>query len=176
MSDCYYSMNWIIPGKLAVGDKDAAGAIQELKKKGIKLVVTVREELSRSEKQYKDNGISVLHIVLSDFHRTNIGKFFPYVFTRIDKIIEDGGAVLVNCYAGISRSTTLIVSYLMRKFAWTAKEAKEHVKTYRPCFDPNTGFLKQLNDYEIVLYKHGFYSENHKKNAMKMYKKWFKKS
>lgn len=151
---CYNDMNWVVPGKLAVGDVDAACKGPELKKLNIRGIVTVRERMSRPDAYYRKYGINVLHIPITDHHMTNIGRYFAVAYVFIEKCIKQGHAVLVHCKAGISRSTTLVISYLMRKKRWTADQSIAWVKRHRPCADPNPGFIRQLHAYETVLRKY----------------------
>jgi len=51
---------------------------------------------------------------------------------------------LIHCKAGISRSVTILISYLMLKFNITAKDALKIVRENRPQVNPNYGFMKQL--------------------------------
>lgn len=62
-----------------------------------------------------------------------------------------GGSVLVHCEMGISRSSTVVIAYLMRYHNMTRDEAYEVCKTRRPMVYPNQGFWKQLQDYETKL-------------------------
>jgi protein-tyrosine phosphatase len=152
---CCNDMDWIIEKKLAVGNMDAVANGSVLQSKGIRGIISVRNHLTRPISYYKQYGISVLHIPVFDSETTNLGKYFPVVYRFIEKILKSGSSVIVNCYAGISRSTTLATSYLMRKYRLSAKNAMNLVKSKRPCFNPNEGFRVQLRNYEKVLQLHG---------------------
>jgi atypical dual specificity phosphatase len=55
-------------------------------------------------------------------------------------------AVLVHCTAGISRSATVVIAYLMRRFACSFLSAYAFVAEKRPVICPNSGFQEQLRD------------------------------
>lgn len=149
---CDAQMNWILPGRLAVGNMHASANHQLLKRNHIHGIVTARESLSLSPMVYRSLGIDIMHIRISDEPQTNIGKYFAPVFRFIDDFVDGRkpGAVLVHCAAGISRSTTLVISYLIRKFNWTDQQAIAFVTSRRPCCEPNVGFLKQLQRFSEV--------------------------
>ncbi len=58
------------------------------------------------------------------------------------------GAVYVHCYAGVSRSATLCIAYLMCHCGLPFLEAMRTVRRARPVVCPNTGFMEQLQVYE----------------------------
>lgn len=61
---------------------------------------------------------------------------------------------LSNIYfsnAGISRSSTAVIAYLMHNFEMTLSNALQLVREARPAAKPNEGFLNQLRDYEQKL-------------------------
>jgi hypothetical protein len=60
------------------------------------------------------------------------------------------GNVLIHCFAGKSRSVTILLSYLLR-LGWSLTDAYEHVKRCRPALGPNPGFMAQLRELEIEL-------------------------
>lgn len=90
------------------------------------------------------------HTIVTEFHdcldlpETNL----PAVLERTNKFIENcrsaGGKVLVHCNAGVSRSTAIVIGYLMKHHDYSFLQALGHIKSKRPCVQPNAGFISQL--------------------------------
>jgi len=59
--------------------------------------------------------------------------------------------VLVHCEAGISRSATMCIAYLMHKNGLTMDEAYDYVKLRRAVIAPNLNFMRQLSEFEVQL-------------------------
>lgn len=57
----------------------------------------------------------------------------------------------MHCFAGVSRSSTIVISYLMKKLNWSFKQALDHVRKQRWVVNPNPGFVRQLRRYETRL-------------------------
>jgi hypothetical protein len=57
-------------------------------------------------------------------------------------------AVVVHCLAGISRSSTIVAAYLMKRSRTSADGAVAFLTEARPVVQPNTGFLAQLSVWE----------------------------
>lgn len=77
-------------------------------------------------------------------------RFFASSFDFIDEGLKNGN-VLIHCYAGISRSTTILTAYLMRKNQWTCRETLAMIKKIRSVIGPNRGFMAQLRKFEASL-------------------------
>ena len=58
------------------------------------------------------------------------------------------GSILIHCMAGISRSVTLTIAYLMRYFQMPMQTAYQYVKEKRPAISPNLNFMGQLVEFE----------------------------
>lgn len=59
--------------------------------------------------------------------------------------------MLVHCLAGISRSVTVTVAYLMHALDLSLSDAYDHVKRCKPDVSPNFSFMGQLMDFERSL-------------------------
>lgn len=73
-------------------------------------------------------------------------------FEPIAAFIDRGrasGGVLVHCYAGVSRSATLVAAYLILRRGMTLQEALDTLRAARPTVQPNPGFLAQLRALEM---------------------------
>lgn len=101
-----------------------------------------------SEEKIKDvpPEIRRLCIDLDDKHTERIYNFFNTTFHFIDDNLRHTN-VLVHCMAGVSRSATIVIAYLMKKHRLTVKEARSIVESKRPFINPNSGFVKQLELY-----------------------------
>ena len=60
--------------------------------------------------------------------------------------------VLVHCHAGLSRSATIVIAYVMIKKKITAQRAISYVINKRTIVAPNYGFVKQLELFEKMNY------------------------
>ncbi|KAJ3108941.1 hypothetical protein HDU97_009674 [Phlyctochytrium planicorne] len=94
---------------------------------------------------------SSLILPLRDHPDENIRQYFDHTYEFIEGALGGGGRVLVHCHQGVSRSATIVVAYVMRKFEVSLDEALQSVKEKRFCVDPNVGFRAQLQDYEVEL-------------------------
>ncbi|XP_074562844.1 dual specificity protein phosphatase 1-like, partial [Curcuma longa] len=86
-----------------------------------------------------------------DTPETELDKHFDECFNFIDEGRSSGGSVLVHCFAGMSRSVTIVLAYLMKKNHITLHEALSLVRSKRPHVAPNHGFMTQLENFEKSL-------------------------
>jgi predicted protein tyrosine phosphatase len=104
---------------------------------------------------FRVQGIEYLQFHLDDDDEQNISHCFDPAYKFITECVkgEDdyGGNVLIHCYAGVSRSATIVIAYLMRQHLLSLKDAKSLLRSKRPCISPNDGFISQLEAYEIEL-------------------------
>lgn len=90
---------------------------------------------------------------IDDFQFQDIKQHLPTVYTFIHEARTSGGKVFVHCAAGVSRSASMVISYLMKLNGWTFQEAFDFVKQIRNVICPNSGFRKQLLEYQQELRK-----------------------
>ena len=132
-----------ITDKIYLGDCFGAENEGKLKQNNIKKVLSCCGRLSP---KYKDNTIIQKIIELEDSPQTNIIKYFKDSI----KFIEESDKVFVHCFAGVSRSATLVIAYLMWKNHKPFKETREFVNEHR-WIGPNLGFKQQLLIFEDKL-------------------------
>ncbi|PIA24986.1 hypothetical protein AQUCO_13500007v1 [Aquilegia coerulea] len=132
---------------LFLGSLAAALNKDALKSLNITHILTVAQSL----KPACPNEIVCKKIEVADRPESDIAQHFDECFDFIEEAKKMGGAVLVHCFAGKSRSVSIIVAYLMKKHRMTLSQALEHVKSKRPQAAPNAGFLLQLQNFEISL-------------------------
>ncbi|XP_036611433.1 serine/threonine/tyrosine-interacting protein-like [Trichosurus vulpecula] len=142
----------IVPG-LFLGPYSSAmkNKLPELQNRGITHVICVRQSLEA--KFIKPNFPQILRYLVLEIADTpveNIVRFFAISKEFIDGSLQGGGKVLVHGNAGISRSASLVIAYVMETFRMKFNDAFILVKGKRYCVYPNAGFVRQLQEYEDI--------------------------
>ena len=81
---------------------------------------------------------------LQDSPTEDITSILYDVFDYFEDVREQKGKVFVHCCQGVSRSTSLVIAYLMWREGQSFDDAFQYVKEARGIADPNMGFACQL--------------------------------
>lgn len=149
-------MDEILPG-LFLGALSAAANVNALQKQSVDALLSVGKGFQlEPPPDFRHHVISV-----DDDEDEDLLQFMQEAIDFIDDCFHKERKVLVHCFAGVSRSATMVIAYIMQKSAKgeglqesALEHAFKHVKSRRSCVNPNPGFLRQLiafekNDFEV---------------------------
>jgi len=152
---------------LFLGALSAAAQTDGLRSCGISVVLTVAAGLRLALPPEMEH--HVVHV--NDEPEADILACLPTAFEVLDDCRKRSRKVLVHCFAGVSRSATVVIAYLMkearaRQAAGVASgdvevntaamtpssmallaDAYKAVKVRRPRIEPNAGFMRSLIAY-----------------------------
>eukprot|EP01121_Diplochlamys_sp_Union-15-3_P012319 TRINITY_DN3678_c0_g2_i1.p1 TRINITY_DN3678_c0_g2~~TRINITY_DN3678_c0_g2_i1.p1 ORF type:complete len:158 (+),score=14.10 TRINITY_DN3678_c0_g2_i1:11-484(+) len=106
----------------------------------------------KSSAKYPEN-IKTLYRPLSDFGNSDLVSVFDECFQIFDEAKKNNKKVLIHCVAGVNRSVSVLIAYLMQHKKWKLKEALQFVKEKRSYISPHPGYIRQLQEYEKQLFK-----------------------
>ncbi|VDN86483.1 unnamed protein product, partial [Brugia pahangi] len=106
---------------LYLGSQQDAMDSSLLSKYGIKYVINLSVNCPEPD-ILKQEG-HFMRIPISDTYQAKLLPHFEDAFKFLDKVCERGSVALVHCLAGISRSPTLAIAYMMRRNNWTSEQA-----------------------------------------------------
>ncbi|XP_016843187.1 dual specificity protein phosphatase 22 isoform X2 [Nasonia vitripennis] len=135
-------MNKVLPGLYVGNYRDSKDAAQ-LERFEITHILAIHDAARRlhSDKHY-------LCIMAADSPDQNLSQYFSICNDFIHSARLRGGNVLIHCLAGMSRSVTVAVAYIMSTTNLSWKEALKVVRVGRAVANPNVGFQQQLEDFE----------------------------
>lgn len=146
-------MDEILKGCLFVGDYDSSMNVNLLKRNNIRTVVNISDITKPHDilQYYFLNGIEHFHLYSQDHEHDDIDQYF----VRILQIMRNNPKpVLFHCHAGISRSATLAIAYIMAAGKIPLKFAHTLVRRQRPRIRPNPGFMNRLKKWDYFLRYH----------------------
>jgi protein-tyrosine phosphatase len=98
------------------------------------------------------------------FKRLDLDKFVDSADQSLDEHLDkallfiddalasaNGGGVLIHCAQGVSRSSSIIIYYLMKRKAMSFDESLKLIRKTRPIASPNSSFENQLRKIERAL-------------------------
>lgn len=128
-----------------LGDIATASNIPKLQEMGITHVVSAILGLSELSNEFTYHRIPV-----RDVEWEELSAYFHETADFIQNALNESpdNKVFVHCVCGVSRSATLVASWLIKYRGYKADDAVEYLKSKREVVDPNSGFLEQLRVFE----------------------------
>ncbi|XP_053683243.1 dual specificity protein phosphatase Mpk3 [Sabethes cyaneus] len=158
-SDCESTTNYLAePVKvepveiltgLFLGNASHSEDIKSLKKYNIKYILNVTPDLPNVFE--RDGHIKYLQIPITDHWSQDLAGHFPNAIKFIDEARSKGVGVLVHCLAGVSRSVTVTLAYIMFAQTLRLNDAFSLVRARKPDVSPNFHFMEQLHTFERQL-------------------------
>ena len=134
---------------LYLGCRKVAASLHHLKECHITRILNVTSSEPNNFESL--GGFRYEQIAVEDSHDVNMLKYLPAAFQFIEDARLHNEKVLVHCHAGMSRSVTVILAYLMKYYHHTLDSAYDFVKERKQNISPNFGFMGQLLEYECSL-------------------------
>ena len=138
-----------ITEKIYLGDIEGATDYIYFKNEQIHNVLSIVNEPPIYPPEMK---IRQKNLRIEDNSRNNIIQYFPEC---ID-FIENSDKIYIHCLFGISRSSTIVIAYLMWKTHSNFQEVYNFVKKRRNIIEPNKGFITQLKQFEELLISNNY--------------------
>eukprot|EP00037_Helgoeca_nana_P023953 m.251055 g.251055 ORF g.251055 m.251055 type:complete len:333 (-) comp26496_c0_seq1:2379-3377(-) len=132
---------------LLLGGQKDADDLELLKKLGVSAVLNVTPDPPTHS---HGPDICYKQLPILDTWHQNVSSYFDETFDFIEAH-RGKGSVLVHCRAGISRSPTIVMAYLMKKNNWTLDMTYSHVRQSRGIISPNLDFMGHLHELERLL-------------------------
>uniref|UniRef100_A0A3Q3W9H5 protein-tyrosine-phosphatase n=1 Tax=Mola mola TaxID=94237 RepID=A0A3Q3W9H5_MOLML len=129
---------------LYLGNEKDAQDLDLLLRLNIGYVVNVTTHLPL---YHVNSGLRYKRLPATDNSKQNLRQYFEEVFEFIEAY-QSGRGVLVHCQAGVSRSATIVIAYLMKHTLMTMTDAYKYVRSRRPVVSPNLNFMGQLLEFE----------------------------
>ena len=121
--------------KLFLGNIKAASDFKELKRLGVTHVLQVASGIE----PFFPNDFKYRVVSINDESSQSLIRHFPASIAFIKEGLDKGG-VLVHCHAGVSRSATIVIAYLMQEKHLSFESAFSYASKRRPVIFPNMGF------------------------------------
>ncbi|EUD65678.1 hypothetical protein C922_03926 [Plasmodium inui San Antonio 1] len=122
----------------------------------------LRDEKNRTVPSSNVYKMKHMYLDILDTLDENILNHVDKAHAFIDDVIRDNKNVLVHCMAGISRCSSIILSYISKKNGKGIAENFATLKDRYPFAHPNEGFYRQLLLYERMNYTLDGRSEYHR--------------
>ncbi|XP_076464214.1 dual specificity protein phosphatase 10-like [Babylonia areolata] len=130
---------------LYLGNERDAAELERLRRHNITYVLNVTAHVPQ---HWQAHGIRYKRIPASDSAQQNLKQYFEEAIEFIDDARQKGANVLIHCHAGVSRSATITIAYLLKHTRLAMGDAYKFVKAKRGIISPNFNFLGQLLEFE----------------------------
>jgi protein-tyrosine phosphatase len=139
----------LILKNLFLGSASDANDFLFIKQNNIKLIVNVTKDIATDYSALGFEDIKVIRIPIDDIdtESLNTNNLLMSTLTTIKKYIDENKGVLVHCRAGVSRSASIVIAYLIKYHNLSFSQAQNYLRSKRPIINPNAGFITQLLNF-----------------------------
>lgn len=139
-----------IISNLWLGNRNSPLEYANLKKNNIKLIINCTKDLN----YWVPNDIHIVRLDINDANTEEsnriLGEKMAELTFLIDLYLKNNMGVLVHCWAGMQRSATVVICYLLKYKRYKLDEAKRIMKKERSIvFLPIPTFDDFINSYSM---------------------------
>uniref|UniRef100_A0A9J7XHE6 Dual specificity phosphatase 7 n=1 Tax=Cyprinus carpio carpio TaxID=630221 RepID=A0A9J7XHE6_CYPCA len=128
----------------------------------IRSIIPNNEDKEKFARRCKTDTVLLYDEATADWQESGAGSVLGLLMHKLrddgcrafyleDEARSKNCGILVHCLAGISRSVTVTVAYLMQKLNLSLNDAYDFVKRKKSNISPNFNFMGQLLDFERTL-------------------------
>ena len=99
----------------------------------------------------EDEGKKIYNLGLIDKPEYKDTAFYLLSYIIPELVKYKDKKILFHCYAGVSRSATFAIAYLMVTHELSVEDAYNLVKSKRSVIHPNYGFIEALNEFSKII-------------------------
>jgi len=134
-----------ITDQIYVGSYADASSEQYLSDRGITHVITCADEFPSSllRPGYKIQ-------IVDDVADSKTKKYFLEAASVLDRWVKEDKKIMVHCFAGMSRSVSVVITYFMMYKGWSFDLAYNHLKQRRYQTKIHPGFIPILKEIEAL--------------------------
>jgi protein-tyrosine phosphatase len=124
---------------------------------GLLTSYAITHVISLTQSVYHPNKFSYYPINIDDSPVANIYQYFEPCVEFINSVLDakkdtaEGQNILVHCAAGVSRSASIVIAYIMSAQRVDYETALALVRADRHFICPNEGFVLQLRQWQMAL-------------------------
>jgi len=141
----------LVAPNLYVGDESSAASLSRLRSAGVTHVLNCTDQPNAHECVADAPTYLKLGLLDSAADLARMPTALSVGVAFIRSAVQGGGTVLVHCHAGISRSATLAMAYLVWKEQKTSEAVFEMIRSTRRICDPNLTYWCALKDWERLV-------------------------
>lgn len=135
----------ILENFLFLGSQDAVSR-ENIKKYQLTDILSIGVEVSARDIDYNDENIKFHFIECLDLPEAKLDTIIKQTNQIIMNVWAKNGRILIHCNAGVSRSSTICIAFMIAKLEFNFDLAFSLVKSKREYIRPNDGFMKQLQN------------------------------
>jgi hypothetical protein len=146
----HHLKNMGIPPISKITDRIYLGSIEGtdpsiLKKYGITHIINAAKDATYT------TTLPRVNLRLDDVPQENLFRVLEPSKITIRRILEKSdNRVLIHCMAGVSRSASVLIYFLMKERGLGYDQALDFLRQSRPIVNPNEGFEKTLREVEKI--------------------------
>ena len=137
-------MSLVYPPYIYIGSQKEASARGWLIKHKIKHILNATIDIhNRYPLEF-----NYLTIPIDDSLECDLNPYLQEAFDFIDQAVNNKEYILVHCVAGVSRSASLVIYYLIKEYKLTYQSSFKTIRKVRSIVYPNPNFKRQLLQFE----------------------------
>jgi len=99
-------------------------------------------------------GIHYLSIEMGSSKTAIIGYHIKKIVSFINNAVENNGKILIHCVKGVSRSSSILIAYLIVMENYSFDDAFNLIKKERSICNPNKNLIDQLRNVNRSYFYH----------------------